>query len=76
MSADGHGPPEQGDHLEPPHPHFAAGTNGSRPLSSAGARLSRYLKLARRTRRRNREGVPHGYDPTNPAMPVAPETTL
>ncbi|KAI0085162.1 hypothetical protein BDY19DRAFT_458827 [Irpex rosettiformis] len=76
MSSDGHGPPEHGDSLEPPHPHFASGTNGSRPLSTAGARLSRYLRLARRTRRRNREGMPHGYDPTNPPMPVAPETSL
>jgi hypothetical protein len=73
MSADGHEPPEHGDHLEPPHPQYAA---GMRPLSTAGARLSRYLKLARRTRRRNREGVPHEYDPTYPPMPYAPETSL
>lgn len=65
MSNDGH------TDLEPPPP---LGT--SRPLSTAGARFSRYLRLARRTRRRNREGVPHGYDPTNPPMPVALETTL
>ncbi|KAI0690118.1 hypothetical protein BC835DRAFT_1366082 [Cytidiella melzeri] len=71
MSSDGHGSPD-GEYLEPPHPHYA----GTRPLSTAGARLSRYLKLARRTRRRNREGVPRGYDPTNPPMPVAPETSL
>lgn len=60
------------DHLEPPTPH---GTTG-RPLSTAGARLSRYLRLAKRRRGRNREGVPAGYDPTNPPMPPAPETNL
>lgn len=64
MSNDGHD-----DYLEPPPPL------GSRPLSTAGARLSRYLRLARR-RRRDREGVPHGYDPTNPPMPYAPDTML
>ncbi|KAI0339775.1 hypothetical protein BDW22DRAFT_1431273 [Trametopsis cervina] len=71
MSSDGH---EPGDALalEPPHAHFT----GTRPMSTAGARLSRYLKIARRTRRRNREGVPHGYDPTNPSMPPAAETSL
>ncbi|EKM54538.1 uncharacterized protein PHACADRAFT_196968 [Phanerochaete carnosa HHB-10118-sp] len=64
-STDGHGD-------LPPPPEFG----NSRPLSTAGARFSRYIRLARRTRRRNREGVPHGYDPTNPPMPPAPETTL
>jgi len=65
MSHDGH----DDDHLEPPPPI------GSRPLSSAGARLSRYLRLARRRRRDNRESA-DGYDPTNPPLPMAPETTL
>ena len=64
------------DHVEalPPPPELG----GARPLSTAGARFSRYLRLARRTRRRNRngEGVPHGYDATNPPMPPAPETAL
>ncbi|PSR70731.1 hypothetical protein PHLCEN_2v13388 [Hermanssonia centrifuga] len=56
-----------GDRLEPP-----PALGGARPLSNAGARLSRYLRLARR-RRRDRE---YGYDPTNPPMPQAPETTV
>lgn len=71
MSSEG---PDHGDYLEPPPMHILS---GARPLSSAGARLSRYLRLARRTRRRNnREGMPHGYDPTNPSYPYAPETSL
>lgn len=64
------------DHVEhlglPMPPELGTG----RPVSTAGARFSRYLRLARRTRRRNREGVPRGYDPTNPPMPPAPETAL
>lgn len=93
-----------------------------RPLSTAAARFSRYLRVARRRRnhraaaaaaaetgaggevavlvpaattttvaaaegegehghgyggqRSNREGQFPGYDPTNPMMPIAPETTL
>ncbi|GJE92146.1 E3 ubiquitin protein ligase [Phanerochaete sordida] len=64
------------DHVE--HLPLPAEHGSSRPLSTAGARFSRYIRLARRTRRRNRnrEGVPHGYDPTNPPMPPAPETAL
>ncbi|OBZ70807.1 Receptor y region, transmembrane domain- and RING domain-containing protein 4 [Grifola frondosa] len=61
---------DSSDHLEPPHMPEAA----ARPLSSAAARFSRYLRFARR-RHGGREG-PHGYDPTNPPMPVAAETTL
>ena len=63
-------PEHEGEHLEPP-PHIGG---NPRPLSNAGARLSRYLRLARR-RRRDREGS-GGYDPTNPPMPQAPETSL
>ncbi|KIP05108.1 hypothetical protein PHLGIDRAFT_108675 [Phlebiopsis gigantea 11061_1 CR5-6] len=70
MSNDGHN--NDTDHLEPPPPLGSS----SRPLSTAGARLSRYLRLARHTRRRNREGVPHGYDPTDPHMPMAPDTSF
>ncbi|KAL4254244.1 hypothetical protein ABKN59_002875 [Abortiporus biennis] len=63
---------DEGDHLEPPAP-----LGSSRPLSNAGARFSRYIRMARRRRGRNqnREG-PHGYDPTNPTMPIAAETSL
>ncbi|CAL1707221.1 unnamed protein product [Somion occarium] len=60
-----------GDHLEPPTPH-----GSGRPVSTAGQRFSRYLRLARRRRGRNREGVAAGDDPTNPPMPIAPETSL
>ncbi|KAI0075124.1 hypothetical protein K474DRAFT_1564301, partial [Panus rudis PR-1116 ss-1] len=62
------------DNLEPPTPHGSSG----RPLSTAGARLSRYLRLAARRRRgrANREGINPGYDPTNPSMPLAPDTAL
>lgn len=38
-----------GDHLEPPTPF----TPHARPLSGAGARLSRYLRLAKRRRTEN-----------------------
>ena len=62
MSSDGHG-----DYLEPPPPLGST----PRPLSTAGARLSRYLRLARRTRRRNREGVPYGLDATDRGMEAA-----
>lgn len=61
---------DAGDHLEPPPPLGSA-----RPLSNAGPRFSRYLRLARHRRGRNIEGG-HGDDPTNPPMPVAPETSV
>ncbi len=66
MNSDG------GDHLEPPTPLESA-----RPISSSssGPRFSRYLRLARRRRGRNLEGG-RGYDPTNPHMPLALETSL
>ena len=66
---------QESDVLEPPPPIGMMGS-GMRPLSvaSAGARLSRYLRLARRRRRDRERG--DGYDPTNPPMPEAPETTL
>ncbi|KAH9935659.1 uncharacterized protein B0H18DRAFT_976726 [Fomitopsis serialis] len=63
-----------GDHLEPPHPHYA-----QRPLSSAAARFSRYLRFARRRHghrtRDGREGREDGsgYDITDPPMPLSPE---
>ncbi|KAH9839332.1 uncharacterized protein C8Q71DRAFT_748988 [Rhodofomes roseus] len=63
-----------GDHLEPPHPHYA-----QRPLSSAAARFSRYLRFARRRHghrtRDRREGREDGsgYDITDPPMPLSPE---
>ncbi|KAI0645948.1 hypothetical protein C8Q79DRAFT_910210 [Trametes meyenii] len=61
---------DDADNLEPPHMPGAA-----RPLSTAAARFSRYLKFARR--RRQRHGVPGqsgGYDATVPPLPVAEET--
>ncbi len=64
---------EEGDTfaLEPPH---MPGT--SRPISSAAARFSRYLRAARRRRqRRAREDV-GGYDATDPPLAFAPRTTL
>jgi len=61
---------DMGDPLEPPRMPGA-----SRPLSSAGARFSRYLRLARRRQRGRRED-PFGYDPTNPPMPIAADTRL
>ncbi|TFK89078.1 hypothetical protein K466DRAFT_519611 [Polyporus arcularius HHB13444] len=60
---------EEGDTLEPPPPH-----GGPRPISSAAARFSRYLRAARH-RRRARED-PAGYDATNPPLPLAPRTVL
>ncbi|KAI0355724.1 hypothetical protein OH77DRAFT_1454268 [Trametes cingulata] len=62
---------DDGEHLEPPHMPGAA-----RPLSTAAARFSRYLKFARRRRQRRVREDSSGYDATNPPMPVAEETTL
>ncbi|OCH95110.1 hypothetical protein OBBRIDRAFT_768211 [Obba rivulosa] len=59
------------EQLEPPRMPGAS----YRPLSTAGARFSRYLRLARR-RQRGRGEDSLGYDPTNPPMPIAPETRL
>ncbi|KZT72240.1 hypothetical protein DAEQUDRAFT_763345 [Daedalea quercina L-15889] len=65
---------EDGDHLEPPHPHYS-----QRPLSSAAARFSRYLRFARR-RHGHRTREPRagredgsGYDITDPPMPLSPD---
>ena len=52
----------------------ATATAAHRPLSSAAARFSRYLRTARR-RRRAREDA-GGYDATNPPLPLAPHTAL
>ncbi|OJT05793.1 transmembrane domain- and RING domain-containing protein 4 [Trametes pubescens] len=60
---------DDGEHLEPPHMLGAA-----RPMSTAAARFSRYLKFARR--RRQQRPVPGdlgGYDTTNRPMSVAEE---
>ncbi|KAI0334988.1 hypothetical protein GY45DRAFT_1317444 [Cubamyces sp. BRFM 1775] len=59
---------DDGDHLEPPHMPGAA-----RPISTAAARFSRYLKFARRRRQRRERGDASstGHEP----MPVAEETT-
>lgn len=53
--------------LEPPPP-----IGGQRPISTAGARFSRYLRSARQRHRQRARGD----DPTNPPLPLAPETTL
>ncbi|EMD37842.1 hypothetical protein CERSUDRAFT_114486 [Gelatoporia subvermispora B] len=63
---------DMGEHLEPPR---MPGASSSRPLSTAGARFSRYLRMARRRQRGRRDDL-LGYDPTNPPMPMAPETRL
>ncbi|CCM05369.1 uncharacterized protein FIBRA_07584 [Fibroporia radiculosa] len=55
------------DPLEPPHMPGAA-----RPLSTAAARFSRYLRFARRRHDRRQEDG-SGYDITDPPMPIAPE---
>ncbi|TBU61608.1 hypothetical protein BD310DRAFT_956809 [Dichomitus squalens] len=62
---------EEADHLEPPHVLGSA-----RPMSSAAARFSRYLRTARRRRQRRAHEDQGGYDPTNPPVPIAPRTTL
>ncbi|KAI0762124.1 hypothetical protein BD413DRAFT_217414 [Trametes elegans] len=54
---------DDGEHLEPPHFPGAA-----RPLSSAAARFSRYLKFARRRHQRRGDA-----DGTGPPLPVAEE---
>ena len=61
--------------LEPPPP---LGASHHRPLSSAAARFSRYLRVARHRRRaREAEGTgTAGDDPTNPPAPLAARTTL
>ncbi|OSX66170.1 hypothetical protein POSPLADRAFT_1031290 [Postia placenta MAD-698-R-SB12] len=55
------------DRLEPPRMPAAA-----RPLSTAAARFSRYLRSARRRHDRHREDG-SGFDITDPPMPLAPE---
>jgi len=63
-----------GDQLEPPHPQYA-----QRPLSSAAARFSRYLRFARRRHgHRTREGREDGsgYDITDPPMPLSPDMSM
>ncbi|KAI0705107.1 hypothetical protein C8T65DRAFT_653241 [Cerioporus squamosus] len=62
---------EEGDTLEPPHPLGAP-----RPISSAAARFSRYLRAARHRRQRRAREDPGGYDATNPPLPLAPRTVL
>ncbi|RPD54743.1 hypothetical protein L227DRAFT_511251 [Lentinus tigrinus ALCF2SS1-6] len=62
---------EEGDTLEPPHP-----LGSSRPISSAAARFSRYLRAARHRRQRRAREDPDGYDATNPPLPLAPRTML
>ena len=53
-----------------------------RPLSSAAARFSRYLRAARHRRQRDRERDwarredPAGYDATDPPLPIAGQTSL
>ena len=53
-----------------------------RPLSSAAARFSRYLRAARHRRQRDRERDwarredPAGYDATDPPFPIAGQTSL
>lgn len=60
---------DSGEHLEPPHMPGAA-----RPMSTAAARFSRYLKFARRRRQQRRvRGDASGYDTTNRPMSVAEE---
>ncbi|KAH9942496.1 uncharacterized protein BXZ73DRAFT_88050 [Epithele typhae] len=64
--------------LEPP-PALGAAATPHRPLSSAAARFSRYLRVARHRRRAGEgEGMSAaaGPDPTNPYAPLAPRTTL
>ena len=64
----------EGDQLEPPH---AFAHHSQRPLSTAAARFSRYLRCARRRHghrtRDPREGREDGseYDITDPPMPLA-----
>ncbi|KAI9067434.1 hypothetical protein FKP32DRAFT_1620782 [Trametes sanguinea] len=63
---------DDGDHLEPPHMPGAA-----RPLSTAAARFSRYLKFARRRRQRRAYGddASSGHDDPNRPTSVAEETS-
>ncbi|KAH9892806.1 hypothetical protein C8Q73DRAFT_699539 [Cubamyces lactineus] len=62
---------DDGDHLEPPHMPGAA-----RPISTAAARFSRYLKFARRRRQRRERGDASStaHEGTGPPMPVAEES--
>ncbi|KAI8993874.1 hypothetical protein BD414DRAFT_480700 [Trametes punicea] len=60
---------DDGEHLEPPHMPGAA-----RPLSTAAARFSRYLKFARRRRQRRVGEDANGYDVTARPTSVAEET--
>ncbi|KAI0821697.1 hypothetical protein BC628DRAFT_1412819 [Trametes gibbosa] len=62
---------DDGEHLEPPHMPGAA-----RPLSTAAARFSRYLKFARRRRMRRVHEDGSGHDLTNARMSVAEERTV
>ncbi|KAI0630111.1 hypothetical protein C8Q77DRAFT_1136492 [Trametes polyzona] len=64
---------DDADHLEPPHMPGAA-----RPLSTAAARFSRYLKFARRRRQRRAraDSGSGGYDAANGPTTVAEETTV
>ena len=76
MMSDGE---EAAEHPEPAHalhPSSASGPHlgGARPISSAAARFSKYLRTARR-RRRAREDA-GGYDATNPPLPLALHTAL
>ncbi|OSD07120.1 hypothetical protein PYCCODRAFT_1442528 [Trametes coccinea BRFM310] len=63
---------DDGEHLEPPHMPGAA-----RPLSTAAARFSRYLKFARRRRQRHAYGddASSGHDDPNRPTSVAEETS-
>ncbi|KAI0958926.1 hypothetical protein AcV7_004607 [Taiwanofungus camphoratus] len=58
---------DSGDVLEPPHMPGAA-----RPLSTAAARFSRYLRFARRRQVRHWEDG-SGYDATDPPVPLVPD---
>ncbi|KAL6310400.1 hypothetical protein BKA93DRAFT_721934 [Sparassis latifolia] len=58
------------EHLELPHMFGSA-----RPLSTAAARFSRYLRIARRRQVRERDDG-HGYDVTDPPMPLASEARV
>ena len=61
---------EPGEHAEPAHAAAA------RPISSAAARFSRYLRTARRHHRQRRREDTGGYDDTNPPLPLAAHTAL
>nr|VWO99597.1 Transcriptional repressor TUP1 [Ganoderma boninense] len=66
---------EHPEHAEPPHAH-TAGSAHARPISSAAARFSKYLRTARRHRQRRAREDASGSSATDDLPPPLPMPTV